>query len=71
MPTTDVVIYDANFKLIDKVAGPFEEDSSATLICDADKGNVGIVRYTSMSGHFVCNAQEIPLRPCIGGKGLL
>lgn len=38
VPTTSVVIYDKTLKPVDKVAGPFEEDSSVSLICDSDQG---------------------------------
>lgn len=39
VPTSSVVIYDRNFKPIDKVAGPFEEDSTESLICDTNEGS--------------------------------
>ncbi|KAI2803228.1 hypothetical protein BLOT_007351, partial [Blomia tropicalis] len=39
VPTTNVLIYDANLQRVDKVAGPFDEDSSIDLICDASEGN--------------------------------
>ncbi len=39
MPTTSVRIYESKtLKLVDKIAGPFDEDSSASLICDSSEG---------------------------------
>ena len=43
MPTTSVVIYDKNLKLVDKVAGPFVEDSTVSLICDANEGELVLI----------------------------
>ncbi|KAH7639103.1 nephrin-like [Dermatophagoides farinae] len=39
VPTSSVIIYDQNFTIIDKIAGPFEEDSTQSLICDSSEGN--------------------------------
>ncbi|KAH9414353.1 hypothetical protein DERP_012000 [Dermatophagoides pteronyssinus] len=39
VPTTSVIIYNQNFTIIDKIAGPFEEDSTQSLICDSNEGN--------------------------------
>lgn len=34
------MIFDKNLQTIDKVAGPFDEDSSVSLICDASEGKL-------------------------------
>lgn len=38
VPTTSVTIYDKDLKPVDKVAGPFDEGTNDSLICDANEG---------------------------------
>ena len=45
MPTTSVIIYDQNFTIIDKIAGPFEEDSTQSLICDSNEGMFKVIFF--------------------------
>lgn len=53
VPTKSVVIFDKNLKTIDKVAGPFDEDSSVSLICDASEGKLENAIKRPMSQHDV------------------
>lgn len=64
VPTTSVVILDKNFQPVGKVAGPFDEDSSVSLICDANEGK--LVRISAP-----VNGEEMqtPGPPAAAGEG--
>ncbi|KAJ6222796.1 hypothetical protein RDWZM_001341 [Blomia tropicalis] len=74
VPTTNVLIYDANLQRVDKVAGPFDEDSSIDLICDASEVKPREIRIITpmqniSSGGINGNNRPIELAcQCIGSK---